>query len=81
MTTHAAIRGTGVLFGLQRATAANNNYVICGIADDASDIETAFTSNINIGVVTVIDCIGLADCSATDTNDAGQTLGRGRYYD
>ena len=77
----AAIRGTGVLFGLQNASGVNNNDVICGIADDAGDITTPYTYDIDTGVVTVIGRIGLANCSATDINDAGQTIGRGKYYD
>jgi uncharacterized membrane protein len=77
----AAIRGTGVLFGLQLASGVNNSDVICGVADDASAITTSYTYDIDTGVVTVIGRIGLANCSATDINDAGQTIGRGKYYD
>lgn len=75
----SAIRAAG-LTDLQTASAVNNSNVICGSADDPSGNTTAYTYDIDAGLLTVIGTIGITDCSATDINDAGQIIGRGKYY-
>lgn len=76
-----AIRGGG-LYGLQQASGINNNNIICGVADDAGGIETAWTYDfLNTNAVTVIGKIGFHNCSAVGINESGQTIGRGKYYE
>ncbi|UCG17071.1 MAG: DUF3466 family protein [Phycisphaerales bacterium] len=74
------ISTNGLTGGLQLASGINNNNVICGIADDVAGIANAYTYNIDTGVFTLIGKIGLADCSAVEINESGQTIGRGKYY-
>lgn len=71
------IRAAG-LYGLQSATGVNNAGVICGSADDALGIETAWTYDLATGVVTVIGRLGSDNCSARELNLSGQTIGRGK---
>ncbi|HUU83893.1 MAG TPA: DUF3466 family protein [Phycisphaerae bacterium] len=75
----APLRALG-LTDTQIASSVNNNNVICGSAHDAGGVTTAYTYDIGTGVATLIGRIGLADCTATDINKHGQTLGRGKYY-
>ncbi len=76
----AAIRAAS-LTGLQLASAVNNNNVICGVADDPLGVSTPYTFDIATQTLTVLGRLGPSDCSATDINDAGQTIGRGKFYD
>jgi hypothetical protein len=75
----SAIRAAG-LTDQQSARGVNNRNVICGSADDALGIETAWTYDIETGTLTVIGKIGTDNCSATDINQSGQTIGRGKQY-
>ncbi|HUU83892.1 MAG TPA: hypothetical protein VM243_10345 [Phycisphaerae bacterium] len=76
----AAIQTSGLTGGQQSASAVNNNNVICGSADDAMGIASAYTYDIDTGVLTVLGQIGFADNSATSINESGRTIGRGKYY-
>ena len=72
------IRNAGLTGGYQSASGINNNNVISGSAD-AFGTHIAWTYNIAADVLTVIGTIiPFKDCSATDINESGQTIGRSR---
>ncbi|MCP4248788.1 MAG: hypothetical protein GY778_17225 [bacterium] len=76
----AAIVAGGLTGGKQRASAVNNQGLICGTADDASGGGHAWTYDIDTGVFTDLGQIGIADCSGSHINASGQVIGRGKYY-